>query len=81
MISDESIPRGVITEKVVMTDIKDIDGMHELDDGALVSEYLIDIELKRTKGRVSRQEMLELAKLADSIRKQRDAAIAQLEVK
>ena len=47
-------------------------GVHELESGVLVSEYIIDTFLERTKGRVSRAEALELAMVADRIRKQRD---------
>jgi len=41
-------------------------------DGVLISDIVIDIELKRTKGRVTREEAKNLALVANAIRKERD---------
>jgi hypothetical protein len=46
---------------------------YTFEDGALIiSEYVIDIELKRTKGRVTREEAFDLARVANEIRKERE---------
>lgn len=45
---------------------------HEFEDGTMVSEIVIDIELQRTKGRVTREEALDLARVANNIRTERD---------
>jgi hypothetical protein len=45
---------------------------HEFEDGTIVSEVVIDIELQRTKGRVTREEALDLARVANNIRTERD---------
>lgn len=41
-------------------------------DGVMISDIVIDIELKRTKGRVTREEAKDLALVANEIRKERD---------
>ena len=38
----------------------------------MISEIVIDIALKRTKGRVTREDEMDLALIANEIRKQRD---------
>lgn len=45
---------------------------HIFEDGTMVSEAVIDIELNRTKGRVTREEALDLARVANNIRTERD---------
>ena len=41
-------------------------------DGVMISDIIIDVELKRTKGRVTREEAKHLALVANEIRKERD---------
>lgn len=46
--------------------------VHDVGNGLLISEILIDLSLKPRAGRVTQEEMRELALLADSVRKERD---------
>ena len=49
--------------------------MHIFENGDMISENIIVFELNRTKGKVTREETFDLARVANRIRKQRDDLI------
>lgn len=51
---------------------------HTFEDGTIVSEIVIDIELQRKSGRVTREEAFDLARVANEIRKERDQLAKQV---